>query len=79
MNSDQQTGAKFPAGTLVFGLILVVVALATLSRTLFDWHFDTPLFFIALVALAGVGMIFAGISSARKASGKNTELPSHND
>lgn len=66
MNTPTDNNPKFPSGTMVFGLILIVVALGSLSRGLFHWQFDSPLFFIGLVALAGIAMIFSGISSARK-------------
>lgn len=79
MNTSTQSESKFPAGTLVFGLILIVVALASLSQTVFNWQFDSPLFFISLVALAGVAMIFSGIASARKAKLKNNDNFSSNN
>ncbi|GAA2945799.1 hypothetical protein ACX5K5_11640 [Glutamicibacter bergerei] len=79
MNTSPQSESKFPAGTLVFGLILIVIALASLSQTVFNWQFDTPLFFISLVALAGVAMIFSGIASARKAKLKNNDNFSSNN
>lgn len=72
MSTDLQKQQKFPAGTLVFGLILVVVALTSLSRTIFNWQFDTPLLFIGLVALAGIVLIISGIASARKSKTKKS-------
>ncbi|NAZ16597.1 hypothetical protein GT020_11060 [Glutamicibacter soli] len=75
MNSKPTRETKFPTGTLVFGLILVVVAVVSLSNTLFDWTLDTPLFFISLIALAGIVMIVSGIASAMKRGNQDDELP----
>ncbi|MCW4464133.1 hypothetical protein OK351_01215 [Glutamicibacter sp. MNS18] len=76
MNPEKYDSSKFPTGTLVFGLILVVVALAQLTRHVFSWSFDAPLFFITLIALAGIALIISGVASARRAaSRKNTPPP----
>ncbi|GGL94131.1 hypothetical protein [Glutamicibacter protophormiae] len=75
MNAKPTRETKFPTGTLVFGLILVVVAVVSLSNTLFDWTLDTPLFFISLIALAGIVMIVSGIASAMKRGNRDDELP----
>lgn len=68
---------KFPTGTLVFGLILIGVALAALSRNLLHWSFDMPLLLISIVALAGIAMIFSGLASAKKS--RQRDLPPPND
>ncbi len=75
MNTSSTPARKFPTGTLVFGLILIVVALASLSRLVLQWNFDMQLFFIAIVALAGVAMIFSGLASAGKARKSEAEPP----
>ncbi|WP_054821521.1 hypothetical protein [Arthrobacter sp. JCM 19049] len=76
MTPEKYDRSKFPTGTLVFGLILVLVALAQLSSHVLSWDFDAPLFFIALIALAGVALIVSGIGSARRAA-KRKEYPPH--
>lgn len=75
MNSSSTPARKFPTGTLVFGLIMIVVALASLSRLVLQWSFDMPLFFITIVALAGVAMIFSGLAAAGKARKSAVEPP----
>lgn len=75
MNSSSTPARKFPTGTLVFGLIMIVVALASLSRLVLQWSFDMPLFFITIVALAGVAMIFSGLAAAGKARKSAAEPP----
>ncbi|WP_313813707.1 hypothetical protein [Glutamicibacter sp.] len=66
---------KFPTGTLVFGLILMVVAVVSLSNSLFEWTLDTPLLFISVVALAGIIMIISGITSALRRNERSDEIP----
>ncbi|MDR4532184.1 hypothetical protein [Glutamicibacter sp. PS] len=74
MNSnDSET--KFPSGTLIFGLILIAVAVTTMGGEILSWHFDRSLFFIGLIALAGIGLIGSGIASARRNHARSTELP----
>jgi len=75
MNPENYDRSKFPTGTLVFGLILVLVAMAQLTKHIFSWNFDTPLFFITLIALAGIALIASGVASARRAAAKKNELP----
>lgn len=75
MNPENYDRPKFPTGTLVFGLILMFVALAQLTRHVFSWDFDAPLFFITLIALAGIALIFSGIVSARRATAKKNAAP----
>ena len=76
MTPENYDRTKFPTGTLVFGLILVLVALAQLTRHVFSWSFDAPLFFITLIALAGIALIISGVASARRAAAKkNTAAP----
>jgi len=75
MNNESLQPKKFPTGTLVFGLILIVVSVATLSRTFFHWNFDLPLYLIIVAALAGVAMIISGISAAGKRRQRETEIP----
>ncbi|WP_431709881.1 hypothetical protein [Glutamicibacter uratoxydans] len=81
MNPENYDRPKFPTGTLVFGLILVLVALAQLTKHVFSWNFDAPLFFITLIALAGIALIFSGIASARRATAKKNLAPptDHNE
>ncbi|WP_345470226.1 hypothetical protein QMQ05_11745 [Glutamicibacter ectropisis] len=79
MNHDSLQPKKFPTGTLVFGLILIVVSLATLSRTIFHWSFDMPLFLIIVVAFAGVAMIISGLSAAGKRRRSESEIPAPTD
>lgn len=79
MSTDSQLPKKFPTGTLVFGLILMVVAIVTLSRTVFNWSLDMPLFFIIVVAFAGLAMIVSGIASAGKRRQRETEIPAPAD
>lgn len=75
MNTSSTPAKKFPTGTLVFGLILIVVALASLSRLVLHWSFDMPLLLIAIVAFAGVAMIFSGLASAGKSRRSKDEPP----
>ncbi|WP_159611809.1 hypothetical protein [Glutamicibacter sp. JC586] len=79
MNTDSTQPKKFPTGTLVFGLILIVVAVATLSRTILNWSLDMPLFFIIVVAFAGLAMIVSGIASAGKRRNRESEIPAPAD
>lgn len=57
----------FPAGTLVFGLILLAIGIALLAGLLLDFSFSTPLLFIGLIGGAGAILIIAGIIAARRA------------
>lgn len=75
MNLETNTRSKFPTGTLIFGLILVLVATAQLTRHIFSWSFDAPLFFITLIALAGIALILSGVASARRAAAKKNSPP----
>lgn len=79
MNTKPTRETKFPTGTLVFGLILLVVALVSLSNSLFNWTLDTPLLFIAVVAAAGLIMVVSGISSALRRSSEAEQLPPPSD
>ncbi|NQD39936.1 LapA family protein [Glutamicibacter halophytocola] len=79
MGNDSLQTKKFPTGTLVFGLILIVVSVATLSRTFFHWSFDMPLFLIIVVAFAGVAMVISGLSAAGKRRQRETEIPAPSD
>ncbi|KSU67259.1 LapA family protein [Arthrobacter sp. NIO-1057] len=79
MDNDSLQPKKFPTGTLVFGLILIVVSLATMSRTFFHWSFDMPLFLIIVVAFAGVAMIISGLSAAGKRRRSESEIPAPTD
>lgn len=69
------TTKKFPTGTLIFGLILIVVAFATLSRLLLHWSIDMPLLLIGIVALAGIAMIISGVAAAGRARAADREPP----
>lgn len=77
MEPEKFDNARFPTGTLVFGLILVAVALAQLTRHVFSWNLDAPLFLITLVALAGIALVVSGISSARRAAARQNPPAPH--
>ena len=66
MEPKASSETKFPTGTLVFGLVILAIGLAALGRLLFNFSFDAPLLFIALVAAGGLVMIISGVAAARK-------------
>lgn len=57
---------KFPTGTLVFGLILLVVGVLLLAGLLFGFQLNAPLLFISLVGGAGLILIISGIAAAQR-------------
>ncbi|GAA1413011.1 hypothetical protein AUR04nite_26630 [Glutamicibacter uratoxydans] len=75
MNTQPTRETKFPTGTLVFGLILMVIAAVSLSKNLLNWSLDTPLLFIGVFALAGIVMIVSGITSALRRSERSDKIP----
>ena len=79
MSTKPTRETKFPTGTLVFGLILLVVAVISLSNSLFSWTLDTPLLFIAVVAVAGLIMVISGISSALRRNSETEQIPPSTD
>lgn len=79
MSTKSTRETKFPTGTLVFGLILLVVAVVSLSNSLFSWTLDTPLLFIAVVAVAGLIMVISGISSALRRNSETEQIPPSTD
>lgn len=58
--------AKFPTGTLVFGLILLVVGVLLLAGLLFGLQLNGPLLFIGLIGGAGLILVISGIAAARR-------------
>lgn len=66
-NTHHDPAPAFPAGTLVFGLILLVIGIALLAALLLDFTFSAPLLFIGLIGGAGAILIIAGIIAARRA------------
>ncbi|MDO5742985.1 MAG: hypothetical protein Q4P23_00840 [Micrococcaceae bacterium] len=67
LNPHNDPAPAFPAGTLVFGLILLAVGIALLAGLLLNFTFSTPLLFIGLIGGAGAILIIAGIIAARRA------------
>ena len=57
---------KFPTGTLVFGLILLVVGALLLAGLLFGIQLNGPLVFIGLLGGAGLILVVSGIAAARR-------------
>lgn len=58
--------AKFPTGTLVFGLILLVVGVLLLAGLIFGLQLNGPLLFIGLIGGAGLILVVSGIAAARR-------------
>ena len=54
------------AGTLVWGIIALLVALWSLSTTVLDWSIDPALVAICLAALGGVVLVAGGIAGAAR-------------
>lgn len=61
-----EAATKFPTGTLVFGLILLVVGVLLLAGLIFGFQLNAPLLFISLVGGAGLILIISGITAARR-------------
>ncbi len=53
-------------GTLVWGIIALLVALWSLSTTVLDWSIDPALVLIALATLAGLVLVAGGIAGATR-------------
>lgn len=62
----EQAPRKFPTGTLVFGLILLIVGVLLLAGLLLGFQLNAPLLFISLVGGAGLILIISGITAARR-------------
>ena len=69
MNTEHEPETRVPTGTLVFGLIICVIAVVVLSRSLLHISLDMPLLLIIVVAVAGVILIISGVASALKRAG----------
>jgi hypothetical protein len=53
-------------GTLVWGIIALLVALWSLSTTVMDWNIDPALVLIALATLGGLVLVAGGIAGATR-------------
>ncbi|MGD6979532.1 MULTISPECIES: hypothetical protein [Citricoccus] len=53
-------------GTLVWGIIALLVALWSLSATVLDWDVDPALVLICLAALGGLVLVAGGIAGATR-------------
>ncbi|MCY1159551.1 MAG: hypothetical protein MOP51_2576 [Citricoccus sp.] len=53
-------------GTLVWGIIALLVALWSLSTTVLDWDIDPALVLICLAALGGLVLVAGGIAGATR-------------
>jgi hypothetical protein len=53
-------------GTLVWGIIALLVALWSLSTTVMDWSLDPALVLIALATLGGLVLVAGGIAGATR-------------
>jgi hypothetical protein len=64
------TGTDAPdgirTGTLVWGIIALLVALWSLSTTVLDWSIDPALVLIALATLGGLVLVAGGIAGATR-------------
>ncbi|MFJ6417555.1 hypothetical protein [Paeniglutamicibacter sp. NPDC091659] len=64
--AELEAQSKFPTGTLVFGLILLVVGALLLAGLLFGIQLNGPLLFIGLLGGAGLILVISGIVAARR-------------
>lgn len=64
--AELEPSTKFPTGTLVFGLILLVVGALLLAGLLFGIQLNGPLLFIGLLGGAGLILVVSGILAARR-------------
>jgi len=53
-------------GTLVWGIIALLVALWSLSTTVLDWDIDPALVLISLATLGGLVLVAGGIAGATR-------------
>lgn len=60
----------FPIGTLVLGLIAIVVAILVLGANLLNWTFDPAIVGVSILAGAGFLMIIGGILTHKQSDGK---------
>ncbi|MFC7401122.1 hypothetical protein [Citricoccus sp. GCM10030269] len=60
--APQPTGVR--VGSLVWGVIALLVALWSLSVTVFDWNIDTVLVLIGLAVVGGLALLISGIAGA---------------
>lgn len=56
----------FPVGTLVFGLILVLIGAVLLTSLLTGFTFNPGLLAIGLLVVAGLVLIIGGIAASRR-------------
>ncbi|GAA1870942.1 hypothetical protein GCM10009715_17310 [Paeniglutamicibacter psychrophenolicus] len=57
---------RFPVGTLVFGLILIVIAAAVLLSLLTGIQVNGGLLAIGVLVFAGLAMVIGGIAASRR-------------
>ncbi|NUL48528.1 hypothetical protein F7P69_25455 [Cellulosimicrobium funkei] len=57
---------SFRTGTLVWGVIALLVALWSLSVTVLDWNLDPVLVMIGLAVVGGVALVAGGIAGAAR-------------
>jgi len=58
--------AGIRTGTLVWGVIALLVALWSLATTVLDWDIDPALVAITLAALGGLALVAGGIAGATR-------------
>lgn len=69
--ADPVTPRKpFPTGTLVLGLIAIVVAILVLGANLLNWTFNPAIVGVSILAGAGFLMIIGGILTHKQSNGK---------
>ncbi len=69
LNEATDPGAeptRFPVGTLVFGLVLIVVAAAVLLSLLTGFQVNGGLLAIGVLVFAGLAMVIGGIAASRR-------------
>lgn len=62
--SPEKSGLR--TGTLVWGVIALLVALWSLSVTVLDWNLDPVLVMIGLAVVGGVALLAGGIAGAAR-------------
>ncbi|MEV4902753.1 hypothetical protein AB0K08_15615 [Citricoccus sp. NPDC055426] len=62
--SPEKAGLR--TGTLVWGVIALLVALWSLSVTVLDWNVDPVLVMIGLAVVGGVALLAGGIAGATR-------------
>ncbi|MGM7671362.1 hypothetical protein [Microbacterium sp. A93] len=61
-----QEGSTLRTGTLVWGVIALLVALWSLSVTVLDWNVDPVLVMIGLAVVGGAALLAGGIAGATR-------------